>query len=391
MALPLSDALILDLTSHLPGSLCTQTLADLGAEVIKIESPNSGDPFRVIPPFVGKTGSWFHMLNRNKKAMTLDVRKPRGREILRRLAGRADVLVENFRPGTMEEMGLGYEDLRGLNERIIYCSLTGFGQDGPYRRRPAHDINFLGISGILDLVGEKGGGPVIPAVQIAGAGGSLQAAVGILAALLRREKTGKGQHLDVAVLDSLTPFLSLVMAQYLADGKLPRRGEFIVGGGYACYNVYETKDGRYITLGCPEQKYWEYFCRTVGREDLIEAQFTPPPEQDAVIREVRAVFRRKTLAEWLTILDHHRTCVAPVNTLDETLEDPQVRERGLWFRARHPGDGEIPQQAFPIKCSEDQPGWRSHPPLHGEHTGEVLRKIGLSEEEILNLRSEGVI
>jgi crotonobetainyl-CoA:carnitine CoA-transferase CaiB-like acyl-CoA transferase len=288
-------------------------------------------------------------------------------------------------------MGLGYDDLKRVNDRLIYCSLTGFGQDGPYSQSPAHDINFLGLSGILDLIGNRGGTPAVPGVQIAGAGGGLHAATGILAALLRREKTGKGQHLDVALLDGLTPFLGLVMSQYLTDRRLPLRGETLVGGGYAFYNVYETKDGKYITLGSAEKKYWVTLCTLIGRTDLIEQQFAPSPRQDEIIEELRAIFRRKTRREWVDLLDGEGICFAPVNTVEEALQDPHIRHRGLWFKANHPVDGEIPQQAFPIKFSENQPGWKSPPPVLGEHTLEVLREMDFSEEEIRSLKAQGII
>ncbi len=382
---------VLDLAPLLPGSLCTQMLADLGAEVIKIEGPNGGDSFRSAPPLVGTTGSFFHIANRNKKGIQLDLKQPRGRDVFIRMAGKSDVLIENFRPGAMRQMGLGYDDLKKVNDRLVYCSLTGFGQDSPYGQSPAHDINFLGLSGILDLIGERGGSPAVPGVQIAGAGGSLHAAIGILVALLRREKTGKGQHLDVALLDGLTPFLGLVMSQYLADRRLPRRGETLVGGGYAFYNVYETKDGGYITLGNVEKKYWVTLCTRIGRPDLIDQQFAPSPRQDEIVEELRTLFRQKTRREWMDLLGSEDTCFAPVNTVEEALRDPHISRRGLWFKGRHPVDGEIPQQAFPIKFSEDQPGWKSPPPVLGEHTLEVLREMDFSEEEIRSLKARGII
>jgi len=382
---------VLDLAPLLPGSLCTQMLADLGAEVIKIEGPNGGDSLRSAPPLIGTTGSFFHIANRNKKGIRLDLKQQRGRDVFIRMTGKSDVVIENFRPGAMRQMGLGYDDLKKVNDRLVYCSLTGFGQDSPYSQSPAHDINFLGLSGILDLIGDKGGNPAVPGVQIAGAGGSLHAAIGILTALLRREKTGRGQHIDVALLDGLTPFLGLVMSQYLTDHRLPRRGETLVGGGYAFYNVYETKDGKYITLGNVEKKYWITLCTLIGRPDLVEQQFAPSPRQDEIIEELRALFRQKTRREWVDLLDSKDTCFAPVNSLEEALQDPHIRGRGLWFKATHPVDGEIPQQAFPIKFSEDQPGWKSPPPLLGEHTLEVLREMEFSEEEIRSLKAQGII
>ncbi|MGI6647532.1 MAG: CaiB/BaiF CoA transferase family protein [Bacillota bacterium] len=338
MALPLEGIRVLDLSQLLPGSLCTQILADLGADVLKIENTKGGDGFRWTPPLVKTLGSFFHVTNRNKRGMKLNLREPAGREIFLKLVPEADVLLDNFRPGGMRRMGLGYDDLKQINPRLIYCSLTGFGQDGPYRDRAAHDLNFLSISGILDLLGEKGGRPIVPAIQIAGAGGgSLNAALGILAALIRRERTGAGQYLDVAILDGLAPFLALTMSQYLADGQLTRRGESLVGGGYAFYNVYETADGKFLALGALEEKFWIEFCKAVGREDLIEEQFAPAPRQDELIEEVRAIIRQKTRQEWVDLLSQYDTCFSPVNNLEEALQDPQIQHRGLMVQGTAPG------------------------------------------------------
>ena len=212
--LPLEGMQVLDLSQMLPGGLCTQILADLGADVIKIENPRGGDGFRSAPPLIGANGSFFHILNRNKKSMTLNIKTAVGRDIFRGMATTADVIIENARPGTMKEFGLAYEDIKGLNPKIIYCSLTCFGQTGPYRERPSHDINILATSGILDFLGEKGRPPIAPAIMISGAGGGgINAALGIMAALLRRERTGKGQYLDVSILDGLSPFLALMMSE----------------------------------------------------------------------------------------------------------------------------------------------------------------------------------
>lgn len=392
MTLPLQGFRVLDLSAIYPGSLCTLILADLGAEVVKIEPPQGGDPGRSIPPAVKTTGVFFHMLNRNKKSVTLDIRKPRGRDILLGLAGRSDALVENTRPGNLDKIGLGYGDVARVNPRIVYCSITGFGQDGPYRDIPAHDINFLALSGALGLMGENGRAPAIPDIQIAGAGaGGMNAAMGILAALLRRERTGKGQFIDAALLDGLTPFVALPMCLYMQTGKQPRRGESMFSGGYAFWNVYRTKDERYISLGCWERKYWENFCRAVDREDLAVEQHAPPRRQAAIIEEIQTVFLTKTRDEWVKALDPMDICYAPVNSLEEALEHPQVRHRGLWFKGVHPEDGAIPQPGFPLKFSEDQPGWRMPPPGLGEHNGEILGEMGYGERDLQELKGEGII
>ena len=379
---------ILDLSSLLPGSLCSQILADLGAEVLKIENPNGGDNFRWTPPLIKTTGSYFHIINRNKKGMTLNLKHEKGKEIFLKLVPDADVVLDSCVPGTMEELGLGYHDLKKINPGIICCS---FGQDGPYKNRPAHDIDFLSISGIVDLLGERGGRPIVPAMQFAGAGGSLSAAMGILSALLRRERTGEGQYLDVAILDSLTPFLSLVMSQYMANGIIPKRGESLVGGGYASYNIYETADGKYLSLGCMEEKFWKEFCKAVEREDLIDDQYAPSPRREELIEETRSIFLQKPREEWINLFEQYTICCSPVNSLEEVVRDPQIQHRGLWFSYEHPTDGTIPQQRFPVKYSEDQPGVRCHPPGLGEHTREILRQVGYTDGEIEDFYKRGVV
>jgi crotonobetainyl-CoA:carnitine CoA-transferase CaiB-like acyl-CoA transferase len=390
--LPLEGMQVLDLSQKLPGGLCTQILADLGANVIKIENPQGGDGFRNAPPLLGANSSYFYILNRNKKSMTLNIKTPEGRDIFLSMAAHADVIIESARPGAMKKMGLAYEALQSLNSKMIYCSLTGFGQTGPYCERPAHDINILAISGILDLLGEKGRPPIVPAIMISGAGGGgINAAMGIMAALLRRERTGKGQYLDVSILDGLSPFLALMMSEYLASQEAPVRGESRLGGGHACYNIYETRDGKYLALGCLEKKFWDELCRCLNRKDLLGDLMAPLPRQTEIIQELKAIFLQKNREEWMIILGQYNICFSPVNSLPEALEDPQVQHRVLWFQASHPADGKIPQQGFPVKFSQDQPALRIPPPLLGEHTGEILKNLGYDESTIESLRTMGVV
>lgn len=392
LQLPLEGVLVLDLSRLLPGPLCTQLLADLGAEVLKIEEPGEGDYIRWFPPRVKKEGAYFHVINRNKKSMKLNIKDEEGREIFKKLVKKADVLLETFRPGVMDKLGLGWEDLKQVNPRLVYCALTGYGQTGPYRDWPGHDINYLSIAGVLGLIGERGGKPVIPGIQIADVGsGTLVTTLSILAALMARERSGQGQYIDVAMVDGLILFLSLIMAQHMVDGKVPQRGCNLLDGAYACYNIYEAKDGRYMALGCLEPKFWREFVRAINREELAEEQFAEDPRRTEIIEEIKQVFKQKTSKEWMEFLKGYDVCCTPVYDLDEVLRDPQIQARQLWFKALHPVEGEVPQEAFPAKFSDLSPGWRTPPPGFGEHTREILLSLGLSEEEIADLAARKVI
>jgi crotonobetainyl-CoA:carnitine CoA-transferase CaiB-like acyl-CoA transferase len=391
MPLPLDGIRVLDLSARMPGPMCAQILADLGAEVIKIESPRAPDFFRGLQPLVGGTGSLFHVCNRNKKGMTLELRHPRGREIFLRLIKNTDVVVEAFRPGTMERMKIGYDVLKEENPGLIYCALTAFGQQGPYRLRPAHDLNLLALSGVLDLLGVKDGPPIVPPVQMSGLGGAFQGVVGILAALLSRGKTGRGDFIDVSLLDGVSACAALEMSRFMAGHHVPKRGLTEGGGGYACFNVYATADGRHLSLGCLEPHFWETLCRVIGRESLIGEQWAPPHRQDEMIAEVGSILMTRTLDEWLRLFDPDKICIAPVNTFEEALQDPHIRHQGTWFEGELPGGEKVPQAALPVRFGESRPGWRAHPPGHGEHTRDVLRQLGITDTEIDDLHALDVV
>lgn len=392
MTLPLSGYRILDLTRLLPGPFCTWLLADFGADVIKVEDPQLGDYARWAPPLQGKLGAMFVTLNRNKRSITLNLKTEQGKEIFRRLVQQADVLVESFRPGVMDRLGLGYEQLRELNPRLVYCAITGYGQDGPFAQVAGHDINYISYAGMLGLQGDQDGPPTIPSVQVADVGGgALMAAVGILLALLARERTGKGQMVDISMTDGVIAWLQASLPAFLATGQLPQRGMLNLTGEKACYTVYETADGRYLSVGALEPKFWEVFCRGIGRDDFVPRLNAPLAEQQAMKREIAAIIRSKPLSHWLAVFEGQDACVAPVLNLDEVIHHPQVQHRQMIIDVEHPLIGTIRQIGFPIKLSETGAQIRMPEPLLGEHTEEILKEIGYDEATIQKWKQENVI
>ena len=387
-----SDLKVLDLSRLLPGPYCSLMMADYGAEVIKIEEPAKGDYIRSRQPAIKGIGARHLTINRNKKSMELNLKTKEGKEIFKEMASQADVILESFRPGVMDRLGIGYEAISKVNEGIVYCSLTGYGQTGPYRSLPGHDINYIGYSGVLGLIGEKDGKPVIPGVQIADlGGGALMALSGICMALYHKERTGKGQYIDVSMMDGAVTWLYAAVSDFFASEKVPKRGSNRLDGRFAFYNVYETKDHKFITVGASENKFWKNFCYSVKKPEWIDMHEGPDDVQNLLKGELTALFMTKNQQEWLDILAMEDTCVGPVNDIDQLFSDPQIMERELFTEMEHPTSGLIKQIGFPLKFSKTPGKIRSHAPLLGEHTEAILEKMDFSKEAISTLRSKGVI
>jgi alpha-methylacyl-CoA racemase len=392
---PLEDVKILDLTRLLPGGFCTLLLADLGADVVKVEDTGQGDYVRWAPPYYGSeeqtplgTRSAIYLaLNRNKRSIRVDLKQDQGRQALIKLAESADVLVESFRPGVLEKLGVGYEVLRQANPALVYCPITGYGQTGPNRDRAGHDMNYLGLNGVLGLTGEAGGPPIQSGAQIADlGGGGLMAAVGILAALQEARRSGDGQMVDISMTDGSLAWLVMEAGRYFGSGEVPKRGEVMLSGGIICYRPYEAKEG-WVTCGALEPKFWTAFCRGVGREDLIEHQFDRPGS--GAHREVAEIFKTKTREEWRAFNDDHDAMIEPILDLDEALASELIREREMVISYEQPEFGEIKQLGFPIKLSRTPASVERPAPALGEHTAEVLTEAGYSAGEVQALEESG--
>ena len=393
--LPLSDVRVLDLTRLLPGGFCTLLLGDLGADVIKVEDTGAGDYVRWAPPFYGEdehtplgTRSALYLsLNRNKRSIRLDLKQEQGKQALLKLASGADVLVESFRPGVLDRLGVGYEQLAKANPALVYCPITGYGLDGPNRDRAGHDQNYLGLNGILGLTGDKDGPPTQAAGQIADlGGGGLMAAVGILAALNEARRSGQGQVVDVSMTDGSLAWLAMVAGQYLCDGVVPERGDLPLAGRIICYRPYEAKDG-WVSCGALEQKFWAAWCKGVDREDLIEHQFDAPGSD--AHRDAAEIFKQRTRAEWKAFNDEHDCCIEPILDIDEVLSSDQVVERQMVVSYEQPELGEVRQLGFPVKLSRTPASVHRPAPALGEHTAELLGEAGLSEDEVAALIESG--
>jgi len=408
MSLPLEGIKVLDLSRLLPGGFCSLLLADFGADVLKVEDTGMGDYIRLSPPYIdgaddSAKSALFLSLNRNKRSIRLDLKSEGGREALLRLVREYDVVLESFRPGVLDRLGVGYERMREENKGIVYCAISGYGQTGPKREAAGHDMNYLGLVGLLGLTGERGGEPVQAAGQIADlGGGALMAAFGIMAALRERDGTparegrpghegsGEGQVVDVSMADGALSWLAMVAGAYFADGNRPQRGELLLAGSVICYRPYECADG-WVSLGALESKFWQAWCRGVEREDLIEKQFKRPGSE--AHSQVAEIFKARPRADWEAFAREHDCCLEPVLELDEALSSELVREREMVVEIDQPGaERTVRQLGIPVKLTRTPGAHARLPgPALGEHTEEVLRAAGYSEAEVAELLRTGAV
>lgn len=392
---PLDDLLVIDLTRALAGPYCTLMLGDMGARVIKIETPDGGDDTRSWgPPFVNGESSYFLGINRNKESLTLNLKQPEAQQILRRLIERADVLVENFRAGTMDRFGFGYEAARALNPRLVYASISGFGQDGPYRERTAYDLILQGMGGLMGTTGEEGGSPVKVGVAVTDIAAGMFAAYGILAALRARDRTGTGQLVDSAMLDCQVAWLTYQAGYYFATGENPKR----LGSAHPSlvpYQAFRTHDG-YLNIAIGSEAIWSRLVVAIGAPHLAEdPRFRTNPDRvrnrELLIPLLEPIFAGKTTAAWTNILQGAGVPAGPIYLLSDLFGDPQVIHRQMVVEIDHPRAGRIKQTGVPVKLSATPGGIALPPPLLGQHTESVLKELGYGISEIAAMRDHGAI
>jgi crotonobetainyl-CoA:carnitine CoA-transferase CaiB-like acyl-CoA transferase/putative sterol carrier protein len=389
---PLDGIRILDLSRLLPGPLATLFLAELGAEVIKIEDPNSPDETRSYPPFQNGESAYYLALNRSKRSLALNLYQPEGKALFRKLLETADIVVESFRPGVLDRAGLGYTQAKELNPRIIYVSVTGYGQSGPYAEHAGHDLNYISLTGLLYLTGAAKGDPVVPAAQVADiAGGSYMAMNACMLALFKRERSGMGEHVDVAMLDSVLPMMGIAFAEHFVSGHHAQRGEPLLSGGLPNYAVYKCADQKYVALGALEPRFFQLFCEKVGKPEWIPLMVPTQKNVRKLHRRLTALFRSRPRDEWIRIAGKAEICLTPVLSPAEAVEDPQMKSRGLFISHTHPVYGNVKGIAQPLKFS-DSPlpeGWAA--PALGEDSEAILKELGLTAEEISALQKRGIL
>lgn len=384
---------ILDLSRLLPGPYATLLLADLGADVIKIEEPGLGDPLRETPPFIlggcggGIWSSRFALLNRNKKSVALNLKEAEGREVFLRLVQQSDAVLEAFRPGVAQRLGIDFPSLRAVNPKVVYCSLSGYGQTGPYRERVGHDLNYAGVAGLLSLTGREK--PEVPGVPVADLAGGMFAALGLLAALQRRYHTGDGTYIDLSITDAVVSWLTIHFAELFATERVPRSSETILLGAYPCYAIYETADGLHLTVGALEEKFWHNLCASLDRAQHMPYQFDQQKREE-ILSDFNEIFKTKTRKDWVEFFTTREVPVAPVNSLTEALADEQIRHRQI-VRSLLMGGSALQHIAFPAHIQNPAESADRQPPRLGQHTAEVLLALGYPEDAIESLRTRRII
>jgi crotonobetainyl-CoA:carnitine CoA-transferase CaiB-like acyl-CoA transferase len=372
----LSGIKVIDLSRLLPGPYCTMILADHGARVVAVEDPRHRD-----------RGEYVFPVYRNKHHMTLDLKSAAGRDIFFRLVGDADVVVEGFRPGVVKRLGVDYAAVRRVNPTIIYCAITGYGQTGPMRHAAGHDVNYLSRAGLLDLMGEKGRAPAIPGIPVADlVGGGMNGALGIVMALFHRQRTGEGQYLDISMTDGMLSLLPTVQFFQTLFGSEQHRGDTFLAHRYACYNTYETADGRYLSVGAVENRFWQNLCDHLGKSEYGPLQYDENSREE-IIAFFRETFRQRSLDEWECAFQGLDVCVAPIRTVAEAMQDPLFQTREMVGAA----DQELPLLGVPVKLGQVPGSVRTTPAAFGEDTDAILKELGYSGTEIRGMREKGIV
>ncbi len=387
---------VLDLTRALAGPFCTLMLGDNGADVIKVEIPGTGDDTRKWgPPFIGEESAYYLSINRNKRSLTLNLQDAQAQEVFMKLAKDIDVVVENFTPGVMGRFGLDYDAVKAVSPKVVYCSISGFGQDGPYRNRPAYDQIMQGVGGLMSITGEPDGEPQKIGIAVTDIGAGMWSAFAIMAALHHREKSGEGQYIDISMLDAQVAWLTYQAAFFFANGEAPKR----MGAAHPTlvpYQAFMCNDGKYINVAVGSERIWERFCKGMGREDLRDhpdyaTNSVRVNNRGAIVSMLQEIFLTRPVTEWVEDLQAANVPCGPINDLADVFADPQVLARNMYLEMPHPTLGSIKQTGLPIKFSLTPGGLDRHPPLLGEHNQEILQSLGYSDADVQSLKEQSVI